>query len=134
VVSAAVLATCFRVLHFSSRPSVWAAFVAGATVAFVINRTWAWQRHDKSGLGRDIARYSVVAIGTAVVATIGTSIADHYAVRAGLGPDARTLVQEGAYFGSYTLTFVAKFLLLDRFVFVRADEDSRDQVENTTSA
>jgi putative flippase GtrA len=133
-VSAVVLALSFRVLHLSSHESTGAAFVTGATVAFVINRAWAWQRHDKSHMRRDILRYSVVAIGTAVVATIGTGIADHYAVRAGLDADARTLVQEGAYFGSYALTFVAKFLLLDRFVFVRAADDSRDHVDRTTRA
>ena len=91
---------------------------------------------EPAGLGRDFFRYWVVAISTALMALGCTSIADAYTRGSGLSHLVRTLIIEGAYFGSYAVTFVAKFLLLDRFVFNSSARElrSRAQVENTTRA
>jgi putative flippase GtrA len=133
LVSAATIAIVFR--GFGSGPQIAsiAAFCTGALVAFVVNRLWAWERRERPGLGRDFVKYAVVAIVTALMALACTTIADAYAKDAGLTGLARLFVVEGAYFGSYAVTFVAKFVVLDRFVF-KTPSRSRDQVESTTRA
>jgi len=136
LVSAVTFAIAFKVVGIGPVASPIASFATGALVAFVINRFWAWQHRDTPGMGGEFLRYWVVAIATALIATASTTVADHYAANAGLRGFSRLFVVEGAYFGSYAVTFVAKFVLLDRFVFrasTRADL-SRAQVENTTRA
>ena len=135
ITSTAVLAITFGRFHWGNWPANIAAFCASALVAFVINRAWAWQRRESAGMGRHFIRYAIVAVATALLALGATTAADAYARHAGLSHALQTVVVEGAYFGSYAVTFMAKFLLLDRFVFAStAAERSRAQVENTTRA
>ncbi len=135
LVSAATIVVGFGVVGLGASISAVAAFVTGATVAFLVNRFWAWRERASRGAGRDLVRYWLVAVITALIALACTHFADHYAANAGLTGFVRTAVVEGAYFGSYAVTFVAKYFVLDRFVFSpdRALR-SRNQVENTTRA
>jgi putative flippase GtrA len=136
LVSAATLAGAYHVFHLGPASSV-LAFVAGALVAFAMNRLWAWQHHERAGLGRQFGRYVIVAVITGLIAFGCTSVADRYADSAHLDGLMRLLVVEGAYFGSFAVTLVAKFVVLDRFVFNTSSSRairSRDQVENTTRA
>jgi putative flippase GtrA len=136
LVSAITFAVAFDVVGIGSTASSVVSFATGALVAFVINRFWAWQRRDTPGMGGEFLRYWVVAIATALIATVCTTVADHYATHAGLTGLLKLVVVEGAYFGSYAVTFAAKFVLLDRFVFRSPSRTdlSRAQVENTTRA
>jgi putative flippase GtrA len=134
-VSTGTLALTFGHFNWGTREANVAAFGSGALVAFVINRAWAWQHRGSAGMARHFVGYWVVSIAAALAAFGCTSVADSYARGAGLSHGMQTLIVEGAYFGSYAVTFVAKFLLLDRFVFAsRAAARSRAQVENTTRA
>lgn len=124
--SAVTLAVVYRLSAGPQVASV-AAFVAGACVNFLLYRFWAWRVTiaDTARVGRDLARFTVVAVTTALVALAATTIADKYAQSAHLSGLTRTLVVEGAYFGAFAVMFVAKFLVLDRFVFgSRAAADS----------
>lgn len=135
VVSFGTIAATYGLLDWGARASSIVAFFCGAVVAFVINRAWAWQHRATTGIGRHLVRYWIVAVATALLALACTSLADAYARGAGISHLLRTVIVEGAYFGSYAVTFVAKFLLLDRFVFAStAAARSRAQVENTTRA
>ncbi len=133
LVSAATLALVFHAMGAGPQVASVAAFCTGALVAFLVNRLYAWERRDRLGLGRDFVKYVIVAVVTALIALACTTLADSYAKSAGLSGVARLFVVEGAYFGSYAVTFVAKFVILDRFVF-KAPARSRDQVESTTRA
>jgi putative flippase GtrA len=133
-VSFGTIALSLDAFGLTSASSTVAGFCAGALVAFVVNRVWSWQLREASGVGRDFVRYWVVSIVTFLIALACTTIANAYAH--GLDQVTRTLVIEAAYFGSYAVTFVAKFVLLDRFVFGSSNREprSRAQVENTTRA
>jgi putative flippase GtrA len=135
-VSFVTIALVFNLFGASSAIATTAGFCSGALVAFIVNRAWAWQLHSSTEAGRQFLRYWVVAIVTYLIALGCTTIADRYARGAGLDKLMRTAVLICAYFGSYAVTFVAKFVLLDRFVFKPSSlaERSRDQVENTTRA
>jgi putative flippase GtrA len=140
LVSAVTLAVAYGPFDLGPRSAAILAFCSGALVAFLINRLWAWERRDRGGVGRDFVRYWVVAIATALIALGCTSLADSYAKHAHVSHLVSTVLVEGAYFGSYAVTFVAKFLLLDRFVFgapapePEPEPRSRAQVDSTTRA
>ncbi len=136
VVSSVTIAVAVGTFGLGAVPAAIAAFCTGALVAFVINRYWSWGVDRSQGAGRDFIRYWVVAAFTALIATGCAHLGAVYAQHAGLTGAAKIVVIESAYFGSYAVTFVAKFLLLDRFVFTdsRRDLRSRAQVENTTRA
>jgi putative flippase GtrA len=136
VVSFVTLAVAVGVFGLGAVPAAIAAFCTGALVAFVINRYWSWGIEKSQGAGRDFVRYWAVAVITALLATECAHLGAVYAQHAGLTGLSKIVVIEGAYFGSYAVTFVAKFLLLDRFVFTesRRAVRSRTQVENTTRA
>ncbi len=143
-VSALTLAFVYHGIGSGPQVASITAFIAGALVNFLLYRFWAWRSampaHESAKrFTGDVLKYVVVAACTAVVALATTSIADHYARADHLGDDARTLIVEGSYFGAFAVMFVAKFLVLDRFVFTsgKGSEDrrlSRSQVETTTRA
>jgi putative flippase GtrA len=136
VVSSGTLAVAFAVFGLGAIPAALISFCTGALVAFLINRYWSWGVTESQGAGKDFVRYWVVAVVTALMATACAHLGEVYAKHAGLTGFANLIVIEGAYFGSYAVTFVAKFVLLDRFVFTSSSRDrrSRAQVENTTRA
>ena len=138
-VSAVTLAAAYQGIGLDPRVSSISAFCAGALVNFLIYRFWAWRATVEAGAAavrRDFLKFAVVATGTALVALATTTIADAWARSAGLSTGLRTLVVEGSYFGAFAVMFIAKFLILDRYVFRAraASARSRDQVENTTPA
>jgi putative flippase GtrA len=112
-----------------------AAFCAGALVSFVISRFWAWRhslRREATAIARNLAGYIAVVVTTALIATGAAVITDHATRQAGFAANTRALLIEVAYFGAFAVTFVAKFLVLDRYVFAGSERRSRAQVDRTT--
>lgn len=144
--SAITLALVYHAMGTGPQVASVAAFLAGAVVNFVLYRFWAWRSTLSPETERprrfagDALKYSAVAVTTALIALGTTTIADHYARAHHLHDTPRTLLVEGSYFGAFAVMFVAKFMVLDRFVFTAArpspdnERRSRSQVETTTRA
>ena len=127
LVSALAFAIAYRLLGLGPQLASGAAFLAGALVNFSASRFWAWQRRQRSGLGRYVVAYVLLALGMAVVALGVTSLTD--AELAGADPTRRAILVEVSYFATYAALFLVRFLVLDRVVF-----RSRHQVPSTTRA
>ena len=69
---------------------------------------------------------------TALIATGASTLTDYATKDAGMDANTRTLLIEVAYFGAFAVTFVGKFLVLDRYVFAGSPRRSRAQVDSTT--
>jgi putative flippase GtrA len=135
VTSAVTLAAMYRLANTGAVPASIAAFCAGALVSFVINRFWAWRHslnREASALARNLAGYVVVALVTAAIATGASALTERATRDAGMDANTRTLLIEVAYFGAFAITFVGKFLVLDRYVFAGSTRRSRAQVDSTT--
>jgi putative flippase GtrA len=115
--SAVAFALVYQVAAAGTRAATFGAFASGAVVNFAVNRSWTWNRRSRAGLWRDAAAFLAVAGSTAVLASIATAATESHANRIGADPDQRTILLEGAYFGTYAVLFVVKLLLLDRWVF-----------------
>ncbi len=93
------------------------AFVAGAVPNFLLARRWAWGRTGTPAVKRELVPYFCV-IGAAGVASVGlTTLAGHLTEPLDLSGFVRIVVLDAVFLGSYGLVFIAKFALLDRFVF-----------------
>jgi putative flippase GtrA len=127
LVSGVAFALAYRLLELGPRFASGSAFLAGAMVNFSASRFWAWERRDRSGLGRDVLGYALLAIVTALAAAGVTSLTD--ASLAGADPTRRAVLVEVSYFATYAAVFLVRFVVLERVVF-----RSRHQVPTTTRA
>lgn len=95
------------------------AFVAGAVPNYLMNRYWAWQRTGRAHRTRELLPYAVIVIVTATTAVLITTAADAW-VRAHVAAhEVQVALVGAAFLGTYGFMFVLKFLLFDRFIFVR---------------
>jgi putative flippase GtrA len=127
VVSAATFALTYRLLTAGPQAATAAAFLAGVSVNFTVNRFWTWGRRPRAGLSRDAVMYAALSVTTALAATAATSITHWYLRDA--DANRRTVLVEASYFATFAALFLVKFAVLDRVVF-----RSRHQVPTTTSA
>src|SRR5215467_10904190 len=133
--SAITLAALYRFAGFATAAATVVAFCAGAVVSFIVARFWAWRhslRREARAIARNVAGYAVVVVTTALIATGASVLTEHATRNAGLDINTRTLLIEVAYFGAFAVTFVAKFLVLDKYVFAGSGRRSRAQVDSTT--
>ncbi|GAA5194942.1 hypothetical protein GCM10023322_60530 [Rugosimonospora acidiphila] len=126
VVSAVDFWVMFHTLHAPPEVASLTAFASGALVNFVSNRYWAWGRHSRMGLRRDLGSYAVLAIATALAAAGVTRVTKSYAPHVTAFADHLAIVVEASYFATYAAMFLVKFAVLDRVIFRPA------QVEEST--
>jgi putative flippase GtrA len=129
LVSAVSFWVMFHTLHAPPEAASATAFASGALINFLSNRYWAWDRHGRLGLGRDLMSYAVLAVTTALAAAGVTRATKTYAPHVDAFAAHLAVVVEASYFATYAAMFLVKFAVLDRVVF-----RSRAQVEETTRA
>lgn len=99
------------------------AFVAGAVPNYVLNRRWAWRQRGRVHGTRELLPYLVIIVLTAVAAAAITTAADHW-LRGQVDSHLwLTVLVSMAFIGTYGVMFVLKFVLFDRYVFVRRSGD-----------
>ncbi|GAA4884267.1 GtrA family protein [Saccharopolyspora cebuensis] len=93
------------------------AWLAGAVPNFALNRR-TWGGGGRDALRGELLRYGLISVGTAVLAALATSGAEHLARSAFADQEAaQVVVVWAAFVGTYAVMFVVKFFLIDRLVF-----------------
>jgi putative flippase GtrA len=93
------------------------AWLAGAIPNFLLNRR-TWGGGGRAALRREILRYAVISVTTALLAAFATSGAETLATTTFPGlRTAQVAVVWSAFIGTYMAMFVVKFFLVDRLVF-----------------
>ena len=90
------------------------AFFAGAVPNYVLNRNWVWRQRGRIDLRGELVPYVLVSLATLGIAALATTAA---AGMAPAGKAARTSLVAFAYFLTYGLLFVGKYVAYQRFVF-----------------
>jgi putative flippase GtrA len=97
--------------------STFVAFLAGAIPNYFLNRRWAWQRSGRAHR-REVALYLAVILSSLVITMaftwVGARIANHFFEHR----TAQTVFVSAVYFFASGVTFVMKFVLFNRFVFI----------------
>jgi putative flippase GtrA len=89
---------------------------AGALVSYLLSR-WAWERRGKPHLLKETLPFWVMAGSTIAVLSVVTSMAHHLALALGLAPAARLAFDGAAYLAANTVTFLARYLILNYVLF-----------------
>ena len=119
VITQALLQGCLR---FTSMTPVWANIVAvgvSSAPAYLANRRWVWGRQGSHSITREIIpfwTYSFVglAVSTAAVAAIDHRFTSDLAVSI-------------ANIGAFGLLWVAKYFILDQWLFGRLQDDPAEE-------
>jgi putative flippase GtrA len=110
------LTICLGPAGLTAGKSALAAWVAGASVSYVLSR-WAWERKGRPHLVKETVPFWAVAIGTAIVLTSTVKLANHQALQMGLGHVQRVLFADAAYFVANSVTFVTRFVIFHYVLF-----------------
>jgi putative flippase GtrA len=119
------LTICLGPVGLTAGKSALAAWVAGASVSYVLSR-WAWERKGKPHVIKETLPFWAVAMGTAVVLTSTVKFANHQALQMGLGHAQRVLFADAAYFLANSVTFMTRFVIFHYVLF--ADRGSKESV------
>jgi putative flippase GtrA len=90
------------------------ANLAGTVPSYLLSRYWIWPEADRSGAARQMGLYWFTSAVSLVVSTAGTSLAGAHAPA---GHTAHVITVGTAYIGTYTVLWVVKFLVYQRFIF-----------------
>ncbi|MEI8406800.1 MULTISPECIES: GtrA family protein [unclassified Kribbella] len=120
VISQIAFALCY---WFGTAPLVatLVAFVSGTTPSYLINRHWTWGHKGRPG--RELLPYAIIAVTSAVIAAIVTTVTDRLVQDDIDSHFWQTVLVSASYLGTYGVLFILKFVLFDRYVFAKTATD-----------
>ncbi len=130
LISAICVVISIVVLGITKGLLSWSAFWANifscavATVpSYELNRKWAWGKHGKSHLWKEVVPFWVLAfIGLAFstwFAVAAESMAHHHH----LSHTGQTALVEGAVLLAYGILWIGKFIIFNKILFVHHPQD-----------
>ena len=85
--------------------------------AYYLNRAWTWGKRGKSHLWKEVVPFWAMAFIGLVLATVIVGLAAKNADRISTAPHFKTLLVHFAYLFSYGLIWVARYSVMNRFLF-----------------
>ncbi|RZT14670.1 GtrA-like protein [Kribbella sp. VKM Ac-2569] len=119
VIATVVSQVAFALCYWFGTAAIVASLVAwlsGAIPNYVLNRRWTWGRSGQK------LPYTIIVVGSAVMAAVVTSVTDHL-VQPIESHAWQTLLVTGSYLATYAVLFIVKFVLFDRLVFAKTVSD-----------
>lgn len=122
-ISQVTILVCTWLFHLSGVASNAIGAVASTPASYELNRKWAWGKHGKSHLWREVVPFWSLTIAGLVASTGTTALADselgsHHVI--GL---ERSLIIMAASLFAWGVIWVAKFVIFNRLVFVTHTDD-----------
>jgi putative flippase GtrA len=117
ICSEIVFAAAYGTSLLGTTGSSAAAFIAGAIPNYFLNRSWAWQRHGRVRVWREVVLYVVVSLISFGAAAVATAWAGHAADHVTSDHLVKTALVSAAYLATYAVLFVAKFLAYELVIF-----------------
>lgn len=117
VISQVTILICAGLLHFSGILANTIGALAATPASYELNRKWAWGKHGKSHLWKEVVPFWALTIIGYLASTGTVQVADsvsksHHV----LGID-RALAIMGASLFAYGVVWVAKFVIFNKLVF-----------------
>jgi len=112
------------------------AFVAGAVPNYFLNRSWAWQRHGRVRVWREVVLYALVSVLSFAASAVVTGWAAHASRHYTSDHLVKTMLVSAAYLATYVILFGAKFAAYELVIFADptrppGSRRSRHQVPTT---
>lgn len=118
LVTDVLILTSFGLFHVGSALfCTTGSSLLAAAAPYALNRRWVWGLSGRSRFAQELMPFSaMVVIGVVLSAVVVGVVA--LVARADIADHAlQTLVIVGGSLGSYALVWIARFVVLDRFVF-----------------
>jgi len=139
VVSVIAVGISFVVLGITVGLLKWPAFWANITAtaiatvpSYELNRRWAWGKHGKSHLWKEVVPFWVLAFIGLAFSTWAAVLAESFSKHHQLGHFWHTVVIEGAVLGSYGILWVGKFIIFNKLLFVHHPQDLEPALDGRT--
>jgi putative flippase GtrA len=94
--------------------------------AYTLNRRWTWGKRGKSHLWKEVVPFWAMAFICLVLSTIIVGVAAKNAHSISTAPHFKTLLVHVANLFSYALIWVARYSLLNRFLFGTHTHENAD--------
>lgn len=121
-VSQTVFVTVYGLLHWSASSSAMFSTAIGAIPSYFLNRLWVWGKKGRSHLWREIMPFWGLAFISLGFSALASGSAERYVETHDLSKLLKTVFVTGAYFGSFAVLWVVKFIIFNKVLFTK-DED-----------
>ncbi|MGO8875311.1 MAG: GtrA family protein [Acidimicrobiales bacterium] len=102
--------------------------------AYYLNRRWTWGKRGKSHLWKEVMPFWIIALVGLVLSTVIVGIAAKNADRISSSHEVKIIVVHLANLFSYALIWVARYSILNRFLFGPATQTpSSDAIVDTVA-
>jgi putative flippase GtrA len=139
MVSVIAVGVTFVVLGITVGLLKWPAFWANITATSVatvpsyeLNRKWAWGKHGKSHLWKEVVPFWVLSFIGLAFSTWSAVLAESFAKHHHLTHFWHTVVVEAAVVGSFGILWVGKFIIFNKFLFVHHPQDLEPALDGRT--
>lgn len=128
-VSQTAFVIVFGLLGWSAKNSAMFSTAIGGIPSYYLNRHWAWGKKGRSHLWREIVPFWVLAFISLAFSAWASDTAEHYVHDHGIDGLAKTAIVTGAYFGSFAVLWLGKFMIFNKILFTN-DEDLNTALAN----
>jgi glycosyltransferase XagB len=116
-VSQAALMVAFGMLHWTARLSNIAACTVATLPSYYLNRAWAWGKHGRSHLWREVVPFWVLAFVGLAFSTWAADLASSLAHRAAVSHTGATVIVMTASLAAFGVLWVGKFAIFNALLF-----------------
>ncbi len=124
VISQAVILVCTWAFGFSGIAANTVGSIAATPASYELNRKWAWGKHGKSHLWKEVVPFWALTIIGFLASTGTTQLADDMAHHDHVTGLARSLVIMAASLFAWGVVWVVKFVVFNKLVFVARAADA----------
>jgi putative flippase GtrA len=139
MVSVIAVGVTFVVLGITVGLLKWPAFWANITAtsiatipSYELNRKWAWGKHGKSHLWKEVVPFWALSFLGLAFSTWAAVLAESFAKHHHLAHFWHTVVVEAAVIGSFGILWVGKFIIFNKVLFVHRPEDLEPALDGRT--
>jgi putative flippase GtrA len=118
VISQVTILICAWVFGLSGIAANTIGALTATPASYELNRKWAWGRHGKSHLWREVVPFWALTLVGFLASTGMVELADNVAKSHGITGLLRALLIMGASLLAYGVVWIVKFILFNRVIFV----------------
>lgn len=121
-ISQLTILICTLIFHLSGVVSNAIGAAASTPASYELNRKWAWGKHGKSHLWKEVVPFWSLTIAGLLASTGTTALADSQLSAHHVTGLERSVIIMAASLFAWGVIWVAKFVIFNRLVFVTRDE------------
>jgi putative flippase GtrA len=132
VIGQVLLALAFGVIGWSAAWSNLFAVGVSAIPSYYLNRAWAWGKRGRSHFMKEVVPFWAMAFLGLALSTYFVDVAEGHALSYSDSRLVQTVIINGAALAAFGVLWVAKFVILNKLMFVHHEEDLPPALDGRT--